>query len=258
VSRLEGDASRDPEEVERLFATYRAEGSRTARNQLVEMHAEVAEFWVRRFSHRGVPVDDLRQTALLSILRAVERFDPERGVSFATFAGRNVEGELKRYFRDRTWSVRPPRHTQELHLEIRRVQDDLVQELGRQPRVRELSERVGAAEDAVIEALAAGAAYQAASFDRPETDERAGSRGAAAVAGDDHGFRQVDRELVLRQVMGRLPPRDQVIIQMRFFEGLSQPEIAERIGVSQSYLSRVLRRILADLRARLGPAVADA
>jgi RNA polymerase sigma-B factor len=248
---------RDPLEVERLFARYRTTGDSSARNELVELHAEVADFWVRRFSHRGVPADDLRQTALLSIIRAVERFDPSRGVSFATFAGRNVEGELKRYFRDRTWAVRPPRQTQERHLAIRRSQEDLTHALGRHPRAKELAAHAGCSVDDVVEALAAGAAYQAAPLERPDSGDRPATRRDAPVSTDDSGFAQVEREVVLTQVMQRLAPRDQVIVQMRFFEGLSQPEIAERIGVSQSYLSRVLRRILVEMRARLGTAVAE-
>jgi RNA polymerase sigma-B factor len=212
-----------------LFVEYRATGDRRVRNVLVEQHRDVADYFVKRYSRRGVAADDLRQLALIAIIHAVERFDPDVGVAFSTFASRTIEGELKRYFRDRTWSVRPPRRAQELHLELRRAEEDLTQQLGRSPTVAELAATLDASEDHVLEALEAGVAHQAASLDQsPGPDDDGATRGERVLAESDPGF------------------------YMRFFENMTQPEIAERIGVSQSYLSRILRKALVDLRSRLG------
>ena len=125
-----------------LFREYRRTGDRRVRNRLVEEHLTVPDYYVRRYSGRGVPHDDLRQVALLTMLRSIDRFDPDLGIEFGTFASRTIEGELKRYFRDRTWAVRPPRRAQELHLELRRAEEELTQRLGRSPTVAELADEL--------------------------------------------------------------------------------------------------------------------
>lgn len=245
----------DPREVARLVEHYRDTGDRRYRNRVVEHHLHLAEYFVRRFANRGVPLEDLRQVALLSIVRAVDRFDPGLEVTFATFAGRTVEGELKRYFRDRTWSVRPPRRTQELHLELRSARERLAQRLGRVPTVKELAVELEVGQDHVIEAMEASAAHRAASLDAPAPSPGDGSEPDTAsqqLAEIERGYLSVDARIVVQDLLDRLPPRERTVIELRFFEGLSQPEIAERIGVSQSYLSRIIRRTLVDLRARMG------
>ena len=236
------------------FEEYLRSGDREVRNRIVEAHRHVAEYYVRRYERRGVPHDDLLQVALLSIVRAAERFDPARGVEFSTFAGRTVEGELKRFFRDRTWSIRPPRRVQELHLAVRRAQEEMAQTLGRSPTVRELARFCEVSQDDVLEALEASGAHQAASLDRPRTaepDGSGGSLGDRVLATDEAGFDHLDRRDLVQGLLADLPDRDRQIIEMRFFENMTQPEIADRVGVSQSYLSRVLRRTLLDLREQL-------
>jgi RNA polymerase sigma-B factor len=243
---------RDPPVAE-WFVEYRRTGDRTLRNQLVEHHRNVADYFVKRYSRRGVPTDDLRQLALMAIIHAVERFDPEVGVAFSTFASRTIEGELKRYFRDRTWSVRPPRRAQELHLELRRTDEDLTHQLGRSPTIAELATALEVSEDHVLEALEAGVAHQATSLDQPAPgDEDGGPRSDRLLASIDTGYTQVDREMIVTELIADLPERERTIIYLRFFENLTQPEIAERVGVSQSYLSRILRKTLVELRSRLG------
>ena len=215
-------------------------------------HRESADYFVKRYSRRGVPEDDLRQIALLALVKAVERFDPDVGVVFSTFASRTIDGELKRYFRDRTWSVRPPRRAQELHLELRRADDDLTQRLGRSPTMTELADEVGESTDHVLEALEAGVAHQSTSLDRPEgNDQDAGPIGDRLLGAGDPGFVDVEHRLVVGELLAGLAPREREVIRLRFFENLSQPEIAERIGVSQSYLSRIIRRTLVDLRDQI-------
>jgi RNA polymerase sigma-B factor len=235
-----------------MFVEYRASGDRSLRNRLVEEHRDLADYFVKRYSRRGVPADDLRQLALMAIIHAVERFDPDVGVAFSTFASRTIEGELKRYFRDRTWSVRPPRRAQELHLELRRADEELTQKLGRSPTISELATTLDVSEDHVLEAVEAGVAHQAASLDHaPTSDDDSTPRGDRILAQNETGYLQVDHELIVRELLEELPERERTIVYMRFFENMTQPEIAERVGVSQSYLSRILRKTLLDLRARI-------
>jgi RNA polymerase sigma-B factor len=226
------DDLRDPP-VADWFVEYRRTGDRRLRNQLVEHHRHVADYFVKRYARRGVPADDLRQLALMAIIHAVERFDPEMGVAFSTFASRTIDGELKRYFRDRTWSVRPPRRAQELHLELRRTDEELTHQLGRSPTIAEL-------------------AWWATSLDQPAPgDDDGAPRSERLLSSTDTGFGRVDSEIIVRELIADLPERERTIVYLRFFENLTQPEIAERVGVSQSYLSRILRRTLIDLKARL-------
>ena len=174
------------------------------------------------------------------------------GVAFSTFASRTIEGEIKRYFRDRTWSVRPPRRAQELHLQLRRADEELTHRLGRAPTMAELALEVDASEDHVIEALEAGVARQATSTDQPMgADSDAGALGDRILGVGDAGYDDVDQQIVVRQLLDTLPDREREVIRLRFFENLTQPEIAERMGVSQSYLSRIIRRTLVDLRGEL-------
>lgn len=245
--------TRNKEDTLEKFREYQRTQSRQIRNELVEEHRDIAEFYVKRYGGRGVPTDDLQQVALLTILRAVERFDPSRGIEFSTFASRTIEGELKRYFRDRTWSVRPPRRMQELHLEIRRAEEDLVQRLGRSPTVQELATELDETIDHVLEAMEAGVAHNATSLDLPDrTDDSAASpQSERILAQPEVGFGQVDSKLIVSEILDELPERERMVIEMRFYQNMTQPEIAEKIGVSQSYLSRVLRRTLIDLRQRL-------
>jgi len=222
--------------------------ARAARNRLVEEHADLAEHFVRRYAGRGLARDDLRQMALLAMVKAADRFEPARGVAFATFASRTIDGELKRQFRDRSWAVRPPRGLQELHLALRRADEELTQELGRHPRIGELAERLDVNEEDVLEALEAGAAHHADSLDVPLGD---GERTAEDRLGaGDAGYGRTEGRMVVADLLATLPERERTILALRFYENLSQEEIAERIGVSQSYLSRLLRRTLLDLRRR--------
>jgi RNA polymerase sigma-B factor len=237
-----------------LFVEYRQTRDRNLRNHLVEENRHVGDYLVRRYSQRGVPEDDLRQISLLAVIAAVERFDPSLGVSFSTFAGRTIEGELKRYLRDRTWMVRPPRRSQELHLELRRADEDLTHQLGRSPTIAELAKAVDETEDHVLEALEAGVAHQATSLDQPQAgsgDDESRSLGERVLVTGEVGYADVEARQVVADLLEGLDERDREVVRLRFYENLTQPEIAARMGVSQSYLSRIIRRILVDLRDRL-------
>src|SRR5262245_52197199 len=163
-------SSSEREELRKKFVEYRETKSRRLRNELIEAHKSLAMHLARRFANRGEPFDDLLQVAYLGMLKAVERFDPDRNLEFSTFATATVEGELKRHFRDKTWSVRVPRRPQELHLRLGNVINDLAQRLKRPPRVEELASELGVDEDAVLEAMEVGGAYRSASLDARPND----------------------------------------------------------------------------------------
>jgi RNA polymerase sigma-B factor len=256
----EGDHRARPEgppsaaQVTEWFREYRRTGDRSLRNRLVEAHLQVADYYVGRFSRSaGSSAEDLRQTGLLAVLHAVERFDPDVGVSFRTFASRTIEGELKRYLRDRSWAVRPPRRSQELHLQVRRTAEELTHDLNRSPTVAELAEHIGVGEEQVLEALEAGQARTATGLEAPSPGED--SSPLERILGSvDPAYGTVDDRIQLRAAIAELDQREQLVLHLRFIEELSQPEIAEHIGVSQSYVSRILRGSLAQLRNELSPA----
>ena len=241
-----------PEDLDELFERYRRTGDRTVRNEIVERHRKLADGVARRYSARGLSVDDLRQTALLAMVRAVDRFDPTKGASFATFAGRTMEGELKRSLRDKSWTVRPPRAAQERYLELRRQEEELTHRLGRAPTVAELASSMDATIDEVLEAVEAAGARSAAPLTRTD-DDGVDVDAESILAQEDGGFTGVDEGLLVAGLLDQLDERSRTVIELRFFERLGQEEIAERLGVSQSYLSRLLRKILLDLRSRVEP-----
>ncbi|MEO6627168.1 MAG: sigma-70 family RNA polymerase sigma factor [Aquihabitans sp.] len=228
-----------------LFREYRRSGSRALRNQLVERHMSLAEPHVRRFSGKGLTNEDLRQAALLSMLGAVERFDPELGISFATFASRTIDGELKRQLRDKGWLVRPPRRHQEVYLAVRKAEDELEQRLSRSPTVAEIASAIQESVDAVLEAIEAGAARRGDSLDRPGRREPILP---SSGSGSDGDFGRVEARMLVAQLMEGLDERERAVIELRFFENLGQPEIAERLELSQSYVSRLIRRVLKSMK----------
>jgi RNA polymerase sigma-B factor len=232
------------------FAEYRATGSLELRNALIEEHRGFAEYLARRFSDRGEPLDDLRQVALIGLLKAVERFEPERGLSFTTFAGPTIIGELKRHFRDRAWWVRVPRRLQETSLRVERGRSELGQELGRVPTPAEIGERVGISEEQVLEGMEAAGFYRVGSLDLP-TSDRDGTTTGERVGGDDDELGRVEDLTLVRTMLDTLPTRERHIVYLRFFEGLTQAEIAERVGVSQMHVSRLLTRSLATLGSQI-------
>jgi RNA polymerase sigma-B factor len=236
-------------EIEELCREYRRTGRRSVRNEIVERHMGVVEPYVHRYSGRGIAAEDLRQTGMLAIIRAVDRFDPDVGVQFATFASRTVEGELKRLLRDRSWSVRPPRRQQEVFLVVRRAEDELSQTLGRPPTIRELAAATDQSEEHVLEALEAGGARHAASLDQPVGEH--GQTTASFLGAPDRDANRVEVRMVVERLLEDLDARSREVIQLRFYQEMGQPEIAERLGLSQSYVSRLIRRILATMQEQL-------
>jgi len=236
------------------FEEYQRSGDRELRNALIEEHVRLAEFLARRFAHRGEPVEDLRQVALVGLLKAVERFDPSRGLKFSSFATPTILGEIKRHFRDRGWAVRVPRRLQELHLQLERSVAELGQELGRSPTPGEIAERAGVSEEDVLESMEAGSLYRLPSLDSSRTgdDEAAPTSDGGWLAVDDHGLRGVEDRLAVEELLNALPEREQRIVYLRFFEGLTQSEIAARVGISQMHVSRLLTKSIETLGAHAG------
>ncbi|MBA2438563.1 MAG: RNA polymerase sigma factor SigF [Acidimicrobiia bacterium] len=227
------------------FATNRDPG---LRDQLIEAHLGLAEYLARRFANRGEPLDDLVQVASLGLVKAVERFDPGRGLEFTTFATPTIVGELKRHFRDKGWAVRVPRRVQELHLRVTGVVDELQLELGRSPTVAEIAVRAGTSEDEVIEAVDAGSAYRSTSLDASRGDDEE-SPGLLGQLGElDPGLARAESRTGLNPLLRQLPDREQLMLYLRFYEGKTQSEIAQRLGISQMHVSRLLARSLGRLR----------
>jgi RNA polymerase sigma-B factor len=236
--------------IDPRFAEFRSSGDRRLRNALVESHCDLAMRAARRFANRGEPLDDLVQVAMVGLLKSVERFDPGRGLAFSSFAMPTITGEIKRHFRDKTWSIRVPRRTQETRLALGPVSERLQQQLGRPPTITELAEALNVANDDVIEALEAGTAYRPASISAPFADGEGGSRQLEATLGSDPTERMND-DLAIAALMEGLPERERMIIRLRFFEDLTQSEIAARLDISQMHVSRLLRRTLLELRQQL-------
>ncbi len=232
------------------FVEYRASGSRGLRNELVEANSRLVEPHVRRYRGRGIADDDLRQHGLLALVHAVERFDPEMGVKFSTFASRTIDGEMKRLLRDRSWAVRPPRRAQELSLALRRAEEELAHRLGRAPTPRELAAHLEVDVDDVLTAREALGARTSSSLDAPQGTSETSP--IDLLGSSDPGFDHVDRKLLIAELLASLPEREQTVLQLRFGDNLGQPEIAERLGLSQSYVSRLIRRTLDHLRVQLG------
>ena len=244
----------DKDEVRSLFRAY--QGSTTDaerlkhRERLVEQFIGLVEFLARRFKNRGEPLEDLVQVGTIGLLKAIDRFDLEREVEFSTYATPTIVGELKRHFRDKGWAVRVPRRLQELHLELTKVVGHLGHDLGRAPTIAEIAKAADISEEEVLEGLEIAQAYNFTSLDAPIDTGDGGSTSFADQLGeDDEHLENLEYRASLAPEMAKLPERDRTIVYLRFFKGMTQSEIAERLGISQMHVSRLLNRTLTTLRA---------
>lgn len=222
---------------------------RRVRSRLVTGYLPVAEHIAQRFRGRGQPAEDLTQVATVGLIHAVDRFDPDRGTNFLSFAVPTITGELRRYFRDATWAVRMPRRLKELSLSVREAAATLGQRLGRSPRPSELAEELGVPIEDVYEGLQAADAYRSESLDNDDSDAGTAVENRASVT--EHGLRMVEDRQALYPALAALTERQATVVMMRFFDDLTQSQIAERIGVSQMQVSRLLSASLRILRAEL-------
>jgi len=242
------------QEDRRLLRRYHLDGEVAARDELVERFLPLARQLARRYQRGNEPLDDLVQVASIGLVKAVDRFDPDRGTAFSSYAVPTILGELKRYFRDAGWAVHVPRGMQERVMTVNQAVSKLSRELGRSPTAGEVAAEVGEDPEIVLEALEAAIAYDAVSLDTPRTgDEEDGDTYADTVGVIDERFELVEYQSAIGPTMRALPPRDRLVLKLRFEEDLTQLEIAQRIGVSQMHVSRLIRRALKRLRT-----VADA
>jgi RNA polymerase sigma-B factor len=224
---------------------------RRARDDLVTLHLPLVSFLARRFRDRGEPLDDLVQVGTIGLIKAVDRFDPERGVEFSTYATPTIVGEIKRHFRDKGWAIRVPRRLQELRLSIGSATAELSQSSGRTPTVAEIAAHLGISEDDVIEGLEGAQAYSTSSLDAPVGGDDDAPMLADRLGDDDPSLETIEYRESLRPLLAALPSRERRILALRFFHGMTQSQIAEEVGVSQMHVSRLLTKSLATLREGL-------
>jgi RNA polymerase sigma-B factor len=223
------------------------------REQLVRGYLPVAQHIARRFANRGEPLDDLVQVATVGLINAIDRFSPDRGSDFFSFAVPTISGEVRRHFRDLGWSMRVPRRLKDMHVSINGVVSELSQQLGRAPRPTEIAERLGVPLSDVLEGLEASEAYRSSSLDEMLSSE-AGSATVGELVGEaDAALDRVEFQQSLRPILAELAERERTIVLLRFFGNMTQTQIADRVGISQMHVSRLLAQTLDRLRSRLDP-----
>ncbi|HKN95057.1 MAG TPA: SigB/SigF/SigG family RNA polymerase sigma factor [Thermoleophilaceae bacterium] len=236
-----------------LLRRYHEDGDVRARQALIERHIGFVRRLAQRYAHRGETIDDLTQVGCVGLIKAIDRFDGQYKVTLATYAAPNVLGEIKRHFRDKGWSVRVPRDVQELNVKLGRVVDELTGKLGRSPSVEELAKATESTTEQVVEALDSSRAYNTVSLSAPggdDSDEDGGDP-LEHLGDEDQGFELAEERQLLREGFKELGERERKILHMRFFLGMTQSEIAERIGISQMHVSRLIRQSIDDVRERL-------
>ncbi len=238
----------DNEKTKELFS--RLPDDPGVREQLVELHMPLVEYLARRFRGRGEPLDDLVQVASIGLLKAIDRFDPSREVEFSTYATPTIVGEIKRHFRDKGWAIRIPRRLQEIGLTLSKVVPAMSQDLGRSPSVGEIAARTGFSEEEVLEAMSASQAYSLVSLDAPTSEDGADS--LSRLGSEDESLELFEAWSSVAHLLKKLPPRERKILHLRFVAGETQSQIADRLGISQMHVSRLLAKTLANLRQAAG------
>jgi len=237
---------------EELLRRYHEDGDVRARQSLIERHVAFVRRLAQRYSHRGENVEDLTQVGCVGLIKAIDRFDGHYRVTLATYAAPNILGEIKRHFRDKGWAVRVPRDVQELNVKLGRVVDDLTGKLGRAPTVDELAKATESTPEQIVEALDSSRAYNTLSLSGigEDSDEEAGDP-LEQLGDEDAGYELAEERQLLAEGFKSLDERERNILHMRFFLGLTQSEIAERVGISQMHVSRLIRNSLDRMRREL-------
>ncbi|MGQ9523958.1 MAG: SigB/SigF/SigG family RNA polymerase sigma factor [Armatimonadota bacterium] len=249
--RRSGFSEGSEDQVAELFKQYRQTRDPKLRDQLVQLHMSLARFLASKFANRGEPIEDLVQVATIGLINAVDRYDPDRGTKFSTYATPTIMGEIKRYFRDKSWNLKVPRHLQELNWSANKAVEELTQELGRSPSIAEIAQRIGATEEETVEALELGNAHETVSLDlQYATDGELSAVSHADMIGvHDADLKRVEIREDLRNAIEQLDPREQAIIKLRFSEeDMSQAEVARRLNISQMHVSRLQHRAIQRLR----------
>ncbi|MCE5324701.1 SigB/SigF/SigG family RNA polymerase sigma factor [bacterium] len=241
------------EEAESLFREYVRLRDRKTRDRLVIMHQNLVRFLAGKFANRGEPLEDLVQVGVIGLINAIDRFDPERGTKFSTYATPTIVGEIRRHFRDKAWSLKVPRRLQELNLAANKASEELSQRLGHPPSIQEIAVKVGASEEETLEAIELGNAYDTVSLDSklPYEGESAPLTLAEFVGDIDSSLQSIETYGDLKQAVDCLEPREKAIIYYRFFKDMSQTEVAKRLNISQMHVSRLQQKALKRLKELL-------
>jgi RNA polymerase sigma-B factor len=237
-------------ERKRLLQAYKQDGDRTAREQLIADLMPLVRSLALRYTGRGEALEDLIQVGSIGLINAIDRFDPERGVELTTYAVPTILGEIQRHFRDKAWAVHVPRSVKELNVRLAKLLDSLTAELGRSPTIEELAKAADAEEEEVIEALESAHAYTVRSLSAPFDEESPGGL-SELVGEDERGYERVEEGALVDAGLEGLDARERRIVELRFFDGLTQSQIAAEIGISQMHVSRLLRRALQTMRGRI-------
>jgi RNA polymerase sigma-B factor len=232
----------------RLLRAYHEDGDTRARDELCERFMPLARQLARRYQRGSEPLDDLVQVASLGLIKAIDRYSLDRGTAFSSYAVPTILGELKRYFRDVGWAVHVPRGMQERIMQVNSTVEALSRRLGRSPTAAEIGKEVGLTPEDVLEALEASVAYEASSLDAPRANEDDSDSYADTIGAEDEAYEQIEYMQTIAPTMRALPERDRLVLKLRFQDDLTQSEIAQRIGVSQMHVSRLIRRALGRLR----------
>jgi len=238
--------------TDELFAELRRTGDPELRSALIERHEGLVRHVARQYMNSGEAYEDIVSVGHLGLVNAVDRFDPERGTKFATFAVPTIKGEIRRYFRDRTWGLRVPRRVQELSLKARQVLEEMTQRHGRSPTYAELAEQLNVSEEDAIEALEVGRQHDLLSIDSAQEDEEGSGQTAAERTGDlDEDLESLGERSEISWALQQLPARQRLIVIMRFYMDMSQQDVGERLGISQMHVSRLQQKALLRLRQLL-------
>ena len=235
-----------------LLKRYHEHGDTAAREALVQRHLPLVRSLARRYAGRGEALEDIEQVGSIGLLKAIDRYDMEREVSLTTYATPNVVGEIKRHFRDKGWAIRVPRGLQELSAKLSATVERLTVKLERSPSIAEIAAELEATPEQVLEAMEAGSAYSTVSLSSgPGGDDDDSFDPMESIGEEDAEFERTEQRAALEPALAALPPREREILRMRFEDGLTQTQIAERIGISQMHVSRLIRKSLARMRDQL-------
>lgn len=254
TSKTSGKSAWDKEKTRELFRRFKEEGDMDAREKLVMSHLNLVRFIANKFKNRGEPIDDLIQVGYLGLLKAIDRFDPSRRLEFTTFATPTIMGEIKRHFRDKGWSVRVPRRLQELSAKVNQATDTLTSQLQRSPTIAEIADYLDATVDEVLEAMESSSAYSSVSLEAPSgADDDDTPSVIDRYATEDSDLAFTDDRIIIEEALASFSPRERDVIEMRFLKGMTQIEIAEKLGISQVQVSRLLRRTLKKIQDKIDP-----
>ena len=252
-SRKKTGVSEWANDAESLFREFARTRDTKVRDRLVTMHQNLVRYLAGKFMNRGEPIEDLVQVGTIGLINAIDRYDPERGTKFSTYATPTIVGEIRRHFRDKAWSLKVPRRLQELNLAANKISETLSQKLGRSPTIQEIGQAVGASEEETLEAIELGNAYDTVSLDSKlvHEDESAPLSLSEFVGDTDGSLDNLEKYGDLNQAMDRLDTREKSIIYLRFFKDMSQTEVAKRLNISQMHVSRLQQKALRRLKELL-------